>query len=60
MKWLNLLLTLIAVTAIYYFLHDNIPAGFQIPFIVALAAIAIYSLFIVFRKEKDSGNNEDH
>lgn len=51
MKWLNFILTLIAVGAIYYFLNDSIPSGFKIPFIIALILIAALSLLVVFNRE---------
>ncbi|MFD2831461.1 hypothetical protein [Corticicoccus populi] len=51
MKWLNFILTLIAVGAIYYFLNDSIPSGFKIPFVIALILIAALSLLVVFKRE---------
>lgn len=58
MKWLNFLLTLIAVCAIYYFLHDSLPGNFRIPLIIVLAGIAFYSLLVVFRKETQEKNTD--
>lgn len=57
-RWLNFLLTLIAAIAIYYFLHDSIPAQFRIPLMIGLIIITVVSLIVAFRRETP-GRGED-
>ncbi|SOC40972.1 hypothetical protein [Salinicoccus kekensis] len=58
-KWLNFLLTLIAAIAIYYFLHDSIPAQFQIPLMIGLVIIVVVSLIVAFRRETPGSGKDE-
>lgn len=50
-KGLNILLILIALAMIYYFSQDFLPPALNIPLIITLIVLGIFSIISIVKKE---------
>ncbi|WP_411842393.1 hypothetical protein [Salinicoccus sp. HZC-1] len=57
-KWLNFILTVVALFAVYIFLNEKLDPPFDTFLIVALIIVGLLSLVPVFRNTGKSNNGE--
>lgn len=60
MRKLNMLLTLLGLTALYFFLQNRIDDSFEIPMIIGFGIVAIVSVIYGFRPipERENGDKD--
>lgn len=60
MRKLNMLLTLLGLTALYFFLQNRIDDSFEIPMIIGFGIVAIVSVIYGFRPipERENGDED--
>ena len=59
MRKLNMLLTLLGLTALYFFLQNRIDDSFEIPMIIGFGIVAIVSVIYGFRPIPERENVDE-